>query len=204
MPRLLSDPKGPPTRVFAAVEAVRSARAAVLANGEKIAALLRDIGQAKEDEKAFLSADLSSPTELQRISQARLRSELLPKQLEATEEERGILVETLKGLLNSFEREIRQVSEIDQNKLVDEICELLKPYSGGSPEEARTAAARLPAVVRIAAAATWTTTAPAADRAINPASYDGGVLAHAGSLLALADTWARNGGSFVPNELRSR
>jgi hypothetical protein len=149
----------------------------------------------ERDKATWPTVNLDDPEALRKISDARLRAELLPKQLESVEIEQREHIEQLERLARSLEVPIRSLSDEEINRTISKIAPELEKYCGDK-DTARRIAAGLPIVLSIGVAAKWTPLI-VPDSSAYPESYRKAILAHAGQLLGIVDRYEANGNSFV-------
>jgi hypothetical protein len=181
-------------------ELVKQARSLIESVGRcdsKIEEIKKSLAAIEQEKASWPTVNLDDPAALRKISDQRLRHELLPGQLETVEIQKGEHVEQLEKVLKSLEVRIRSLADEETNRTISRIAPELTKYCGDDGDTARRIAAGLPIVAVIGVAANWVPTV-LMDRSSYPESYRKAVLAHADQLLGILDRYEANRHSFIP------
>ena len=176
---------------------VSELRAQVAAQDARILKVQAAIDGIDSEKASWIIADLNNPSELRKISDQKLRHDLLPAQLNELLDQRKALIESLKALLSDLGQEIVRLREQERDALIARITGELGKYCVGDPEAGRRAASTLPIVSSIGAASSWETRISGVDRAVNPKSYDSEILNHSVELLEILERFDSNDRSFL-------
>jgi hypothetical protein len=111
------------------VEQTKALVESITHRDSKAAQIKKTLSAIEEEKATWPDVNLDDPAALQKISDSRLRSELLPKQLENIESEKGELINKLKNVLNSLEHAITALRDEELGRVTDKIAaELTTKY----------------------------------------------------------------------------
>jgi hypothetical protein len=142
-----------------------------------------------------------------RLAASKLAAEILPKQIEEVDQQKGDALRELGATCEQIRRLLVDLSAAEQEKVAKEIAALLEPYSmpmpaatGGTFSPALTAAWSMPIIASMAQASNCQSRAVNEDNAKrhnNPA-FDKEMLAFVDEVIGIAERYLSNGESFIP------